>query len=162
MLRKSFCLTALAAIAAAQEPMNLTAALAATPELSSLAGYASSIPDLISTLSSAQNITILAPSNDAFAKLNASGMSGALLVPGALEAALRYHVLNGTYPASAITQTPAFAHTLLVDPRFSNLTNGQVVEAVKQGEDVLFYSGLLSNATVSKAVRNTKTMSVGI
>lgn len=151
-----------AAITSAQQTPNLTAALASSPDLSSLAGYVSSIPSLITSLASAQNITILAPSNEAFAKLNASGAAAALTAPGALEAALRYHVLNGTYPASAITDTPTFVPTLLQDPRFTNVTGGQAVEAVKQGDKVLFYSGLLSNATVSKAVRAASNRSQGL
>ena len=69
-----------------------------------------------------------------------------------LQALLQYHVLNGTYPASAVTDTPVFLPTYLNDTQYSNVTGGQVVEAVRQGDDVVFYSGLLSNATVTTAV----------
>ena len=66
-----------------------------------------------------------------------------------------YHVLNGTYPASAVTETPLFLPTTLNDTQYTNVTGGQVVEAIKQGDDVVFYSGLLSNATVTQAVSSS-------
>ncbi len=58
---------------ASAQMMNLTALLSSTPELSNLTTYVSLFPDLLTTLGSATDITILAPSNDAFAKfLNTS------------------------------------------------------------------------------------------
>ena len=72
----------------------------------------------------------------------------------AIEAILSYHVLAGTYPASDITSTPAFIPTLLNNTAYSNVTGGQVVEAVAQGTSVEFYSGLLANSTVTTAVGN--------
>lgn len=50
-------------------------------------------------------------------------------------------------------ETPVFLPTMLNDSMYTNVTGGQVVEAVKQGDSVVFYSGLLSNATVTTAVR---------
>lgn len=63
-----------------------------------------------------------------------------------------YHIVNGTYPSSAVMDKPVFLPTMLNDTMYTNVTGGQVVEAVKQGDNVLIYSGLLSNATVTMAV----------
>jgi len=72
----------------------------------------------------------------------------------AIQALLMYHVLNGTYPASAVKATPAFLPTLLNSSMYANVTGGQVVEAVTQGTSVEFYSGLLQNSTVTTANLN--------
>ena len=150
---KYLSLAALAAGASAQT-MNLTATLMSNANLTNLTSYVSLFPSLLSSLSMATNITILAPSNDAFAAfLNSSaGMAVGLNDTTAIEAILSYHVLNGTYPASSIMSTPAFIPTMLNNPAYSNVTGGQVVEAVAQGTSVEFYSGLLANSTVTTAV----------
>lgn len=154
MQSKLLITAALAACASAQEALNLTGALGATPDLSNLTSYVSLFPELLSALGSAQNITILAPSNEAFAKFLESDAGSLINDTGVIQAVLQYHVLNGTYPASAITETPAFVPTLLTNESSTNVTGGQVVEAVKQEDKVVFYSGLLSNATVTTADTN--------
>ena len=150
---KYLSLAALAAGASAQT-MNLTATLMSNADLTNLTSYVSLFPDLLTTLSMATNITILAPSNEAFAAfLNSSaGMAVTLNDTAAIQAILSYHVLNGTYPASSIMSTPAFIPTLLNNPSYSNVTGGQVVEAVTQGSSVEIYSGLLANSTVTTPV----------
>ncbi|KAL9130543.1 MAG: hypothetical protein Q9217_001311 [Psora testacea] len=155
MQYKFLSVAALAAGAAAQT-MNLTASLMATPDLSNLTQYVSLFPQLLSTLASANNITILAPSNEAFAKFLNSPAGSAITNndTATIQALLQYHVLNGTYPASAITEKPAFVPTLLSDTSYANVTGGQVVEAIKQGDSVVFYSGLLANSTVTTADTN--------
>ena len=142
------------AVGVSAQTMNLTATLMSNANLTNLTSYVSLFPSLLSSLSMATNITILAPSNDAFAAfLNSSaGMAIGLNDTTAIEAILSYHVLNGTYPASSIMSTPAFIPTMLNNPAYSNVTGGQVVEAVAQGTSVEFYSGLLANSTVTTAV----------
>ena len=71
MYTKFLAVTALAAGASAQNMsmgMNLTQVLGANPMLSNLTSYVSAFPSLTNVLGSANNVTILAPSNDAFAK----------------------------------------------------------------------------------------------
>lgn len=46
---------------------------------------------------------------------------------GTVMALLMYHVLNGTVYAEDISSTPTFAHTLLMNSTYSNVTGGQVV-----------------------------------
>ena len=147
-------LATLASAASAQmmnQTMNLTSLLTSMPDLSNLTTYVSLFPDIVSMLDSAHNITILAPSNEAFAKIaNISGLS--LNDTGLIEATLTYHILNGTYMADQITEMPMFIHTALMNSTYSNVTGGQVVEAVMMDNMVTIFSGLLQNATVTQAV----------
>jgi uncharacterized surface protein with fasciclin (FAS1) repeats len=132
---------------------SLTQALNSSSSLSSLAGVLSlpGLGELVQGLGSAQNITILAPSNEAFAAIGNETVQALASNTGLLTALLQYHVLNGTYLSSAITNQSAFVPTLLTNELFTNVTGGQVVEAVKDGDNVTFFSGLLSNSTVSTA-----------
>jgi uncharacterized surface protein with fasciclin (FAS1) repeats len=149
-----FRIFAVAALAAGAEAQSLAALLASTPDLSNLTSYLKLFPSLVASLSSAKNITILAPSNEAFAKiLNAPAAAAITTNDTALiQAVVTYHILNGTYPASAVESTPAFIPTLLDNPQFENVTGGQVVEAVTEGTNVVFISGLLARSVVTKAV----------
>merc|ERR1712036_115857 len=142
MQLKNILPAALAAGAAAQ---SLTDVLAANNDtLSSLTSLISADPALLEALGGASNITILAPSNDALATfLNSTA--------GAAAALLTYHVLNGTYPASAFTNTSQFIPTLLSNSSYSNVTGGQVVEARLRGETVSVFTGLLSASNVTVA-----------
>ncbi|KAF2107850.1 Fasciclin domain-containing protein [Lophiotrema nucula] len=149
---KTLPLLALAGYAAAQSNNTLNATLASNPDLSNLTTFLGTNPALVQALSSAQNITILAPSNQAFNELANSSAGLALASdPGLVTALLQYHVLNGTYSAAQITNTSVFIPTLLTNSSYTNVTGGQVVEAVLIGNDTTFYSGLLQNATVSTA-----------
>ena len=65
---------------------------------------------------------------------------------------LSYHVLNGTYLASAVPENETFIPTALTDSTFTNVTGGQRVGAIRSGNNVTFYSGLLQNSSVTTAV----------
>lgn len=151
MYSKLLSVAALAAAASAQT-MNLTAALMGSPDLANLTTLVSANPQLLGSLSMAKNITILAPSNEAFAKIESS-LASSMTDAKAIQALLSYHVLNGTYSAAQIMEMPAFVPTMLMDKMYSNVTGGQVVEGIKVGDNVTFFSGLLANSTVTNAVR---------
>lgn len=142
---------ALAAIAGAQE-QNLTQALLSNPNLSTLTQLIMGQPELMKGLASAQNITVIAPNNNAFSRFMNSSGAQAAANPSMLTAVLSYHALAGIITSDQITTTPAFVPSLLNNPIFSNVTGGQRVEAVKKGSDVLFFSGLGANSTVVVAV----------
>lgn len=150
---KYLSLAALAATASAQS-MNLTAALMSNPKLSNLTSYVSLLPQLLSQLSSVSNVTILAPSNEAFSKFMNSSMGASIKANNSalIQAVLTYHVLNGTHNSSSITSNATFIPTMLNDPMFANVTGGQRVEALMTGKNVSFFSGLGNNATVTQAV----------
>lgn len=146
---------ALAGYALAQQndtAPSLAEALNSTTELSQLQGVLNLNPQLLQELSDANNVTILAPSNEAFDEIDNATLTGLTSNAGLFTALLQYHILNGTYLSEAITNTSAFFPTLLTNLLFTNVTGGQVVEAVEQDGNVTFYSGLLSNSSVSTAV----------
>jgi len=153
---------AAAAFAAAQDngdsnDVSLTDALASKNDtLSTLGGLLTANSALVDTLSQAQNITILAPSNDALEKLLDNEEVTAMIAadPGLIAAILSYHVLNGTYYADDITENPAFVPTMLMNETYSNVTGGQVVEAMKEDDTVSFISGLRMKSNVTEANLN--------
>lgn len=152
---KHITLAALASFAVAQESQDLNATLSGNEQLSNLTTFLGMAPQLLAALGNATNITILAPSNEAFASFaNSSAAADVATDPGLLAAVLQYHVLNGTYSASQITNQSTFIPTLLQNSTYSNVTGGQVVEAIMIGNETVFYSGLLMNATVTEADQN--------
>lgn len=149
---KHITLAALASMAFAQT-QDLNATLSGIPELSNLTSYYISLPDSLSALSAARNITILAPSNNAFEQLLSSPLGAALTNdPDLVQAMLTYHVLNGSYSSSQITEDSQFIPTLLTDPRYTNVTGGQRVEVEKEDGNDVFYSGLRQNLTLGRSV----------
>ncbi|KIW30456.1 uncharacterized protein PV07_06198 [Cladophialophora immunda] len=150
MLFRTWTASALVGMAVAQD---LTTILANTPELSNLTSYLGLFPDLTATLASLKNITLLAPNNNAFARLLNSSAGAALVQndTSAIQALFTYHVLNGTYADFSDKQ---FVPTLLQPSQFTNVTGGQVVEAVSNKNQAVFISGLLNNASVSSGPVN--------
>ncbi|KAJ4994129.1 fasciclin domain-containing protein [Stagonosporopsis vannaccii] len=135
---------------------SLTDALSSTPQLSSLSAVLGlpALSELVQSLGSAQNITILAPSNDALNAVGNETLSALTADVGLLTALLQYHVLNGSILSSAITNQSAFVPTLLTNETYTNVTGGQVVEAVANDGNVTFFSGLLANSSVAQADLN--------
>lgn len=153
MQYKSLALASLAAAAvSAQSPPTLAKLLASTPQLSSLTKLLSGYPADLAALANATDITILAPSNAAFAALFGPGD---IKVPAnetkIVEAVLTYHILQKAVPSSEFSTTPAFVPTFLDKP-FANVTDGQVVEGVKNGSSVVIVSGLKQASKVTTAV----------
>lgn len=124
--------------------------------LSSLSGLLKTQPDLVAALSEQSDITILAPTNDAISKLDDAAMKMVASDPGFVKALLQYHVINGTVKAADISDKPTFAHTLLQNQTFANVTNGQVVEAISEGDKVTFKTSFGATSNVTKAVRIDK------
>merc|ERR1712087_427029 len=130
--------------------MNLTALLSGTDSLSSLNDLVGNYPDFAATLASWEDVTILAPSNDALETLMNSDAGSMLDNDQFVQALLNYRVINGTVYASNITQTPIFAPTYLNSSMYSNVTGGQVVEARREDGEVQFVSGLKQVSTVAQ------------
>jgi uncharacterized surface protein with fasciclin (FAS1) repeats len=151
---------ALAAFATAQDSgdtPSLAEALASQNDtLSALNGLLQAQPDLVDTLTNLENITILAPSNEALESfLNNTEVAAMVAAdPSIVPAILSYHVLNGTYYASNVTDTAAFIPTLLTNATYSNVTGGQVVSAIAEGDTVSFYSALKQQSNVTEANLN--------
>ena len=160
MLSSLLSLSAIVSLALAQTG-GLAGVLSGNSDLSQLNSLLGAFPGLVTALSSATNITLLAPNNAALGTLLNSTAGKALAADSdAVEALLMYHVLKGVIPASAITNMSAFAPTLLDNSTYSNVTGGQVVEAVKVNSGVQIFSGLLQNSTVTQAVRINRRFTV--
>lgn len=102
---------------------------------------------LLGSFSNMRNITLLAPSNEALARLNTSGVT---ITSEYVQALIEYHTLNGTILASDLNNvTSAFPHTHLTNPAYSNVTGGQVVEAVLVNKTAYFFSGLKNNVSAT-------------
>jgi transforming growth factor-beta-induced protein len=125
-------------------------------------GLLQTVPDVVQTLSVAQNVTILAPSNDAFARLMARNPRSAELTrnPRLLTGVLQYHVLQGRIPASDFQATPRFPATLLNAP-FANVTGGQRLQLTFVNNTAMVFSGYKQAAQVVAAVRCSGSVALG-
>lgn len=153
MHAKLFTTAAFASVVAAQTK-NLTSTLASDPNLSMLTQYLGFYPAFVQSVSNLTNITLLAPSNEAFSKLLNSSAGSAVQAndTSLIDALFSYHILDGKYLSSNFTSTAQFIPTKLVDPTYSDLMAGQVVEAVASNGSVTFFSGLFTDSTVTQAV----------
>lgn len=131
---------------------NLTSVLAGNQNLSALVTLLEASPDVANALGGAQNITLLAPSNDAISALNSSGILSSGSEQGLIQALLNYHVLVGVFNSSSITETPAFPATLLNDTAYANVTGGQVVEVRAEDDGVEVITGFKNSVNVTEAV----------
>ncbi|KAK4198925.1 FAS1 domain-containing protein [Triangularia verruculosa] len=148
---KTFSLLGLASAANAQTLADVLAQNAAT--LSSLTTFLQSEEVIYELFANAQDVTLLAPSNEALARLNATPLANELLAdPNYLTAFLAYHVLNGTYYASNLTSSPTqFIPTILDIAAYSNVTGGQRLQAQSSNNGVGFVSGNGQLSTVESA-----------
>lgn len=141
-----------ASVAAQQTLGDVLTAQAAT--LSTLTSFLQSEDAIYQIFNNAKDVTLLAPSNDALAKLNNSPIANQLLAdPQFLTAFLSYHVLNGTFYASNLTAEPTqFIPTLLDLNGYSNVTGGQRLQVKTDGSGgVTFVSGGGAMSAVSAA-----------
>lgn len=133
---------------------DFTQAISGRPELSNLSTYLNNTPGMRDRFNSARNVTILAPSDENFKDLIAANIepseppANSILIDGILT----YHIINGTHRTSDITSRPQFLKTLLDDRNFENVRSGQVVKAVREGDDTKFYSGLLRESKTTADV----------
>lgn len=140
---------------------DIVSLLKSQPDLSTLLELASLVDGLPELLSSSTNITIFAPTNEAFAKVPRNIPEGEAIEYKnntiAIGALLANHVFKGSYPASAASDTPIFVQSLLdntyIDYRqpFSNFTGGQYNGIVLNGDDVCVLSGEFQISKVVEA-----------
>jgi uncharacterized surface protein with fasciclin (FAS1) repeats len=143
------------ALASSATAQSLTDALnSQNSSLSVLNGLLASNPTILNALNNAQNVTFLAPNNDALngvinGSVNTYG--GSVKDPSWVANLLNYHVIKGAYQSSAFTDKPVFPHTLLNNQSYTNVTDGQVVQVQKKDGKVVAYSGLKYYSTVKTA-----------
>ncbi|KAK7956533.1 uncharacterized protein PG986_005755 [Apiospora aurea] len=139
---------------------DLAGLLASQPDLSTLLELVGLVDGLAETLAAASNITIVAPTNQAFAQVPRDTPEGQAVELRndsiAIGALLANHVFKGAYPAEAVTEIPLFAQTLLDDSYvsavqpFSNFTGGAYNGLVKNGKDVCVLSGEQTISTITQ------------
>ncbi|KAK8079072.1 hypothetical protein PG994_002879 [Apiospora phragmitis] len=143
------------ALASAVTAQSLTDALnSQNSSLSVLNSLLAANPDILNALNNAQNVTLLAPNNDALngvinGSVNTYG--GSVKDSSWVANLLNYHVIKGAYQSSAFSDKPVFPHTLLNNQTYTNVTDGQVVQVQKKDGKVVAYSGLKYYSTVKTA-----------
>lgn len=147
----------LALQAVAQAP-SITDLLASQESLSTLAGILGQFPDLVQTIANWEgNLTILAPSNDAFASLLAMDSEDANAVKSndteTIQKLLMYHVLNGTFYSTAFMEgmTAAGPSLLFNDEMYANLNGQNQVVLGRNDGSVKLYSGMSMVSEVGTA-----------
>lgn len=107
------------------------------------------MPQFTQALTTASNITVLAPSNDAFEQaMKAMPMLTSDM--NMVTALLQYHVMPGVMMSSAFTETPQFVSTLMGMP-FAMVNGNQKVELLKMDNMAMIFSGFKQMSSVSKA-----------
>lgn len=114
-----------------------------TQNLTVFSGIVAAYPEVLEAAVKLGNVTVLAPSDEAFEALENDTRGAALETAGEdyYVALLYYHFLNGTY--DNITEYE-IVPTLLTNSSYTNVTGGQVVGAYFDDDDGAygFYSGL--------------------
>ncbi|KAI9163935.1 Fasciclin-like arabinogalactan protein [Paramyrothecium foliicola] len=119
-------------------------------QLSSLANLVNMVPGIAQNLNQAQNITILAPNNDAVTAFLAQNPNAARDM-NMVQGVLMYHVLRGVWDSNAFMDNmPMFAETMLGMP-FANLSTGQTVELMKMNNQPMILSGFKQPSKVVMA-----------
>ncbi|MCJ1271386.1 hypothetical protein MMC22_011286 [Lobaria immixta] len=107
--------------------------------------------DIYANLSFQQDITILVPNNDAFLNVENSQIGYAFKAndSDAIHAVLQYHIIPGIHRSNSYNSSFQFNPTWLNNPKFTNVTGGQVVGGVMQSGDLnVFTSGYGSRTTL--------------
>ncbi|KAF5020955.1 hypothetical protein F66182_7001 [Fusarium sp. NRRL 66182] len=143
------------------EGSDLASVISSQEDLSTLAELLALVPDIADNLASASNVTIFAPTNEAFESVprdipegEAIGQKNDTIAIGAL---LSNHVFRGYYPAEAATDIPLFVQSLLdasffnYRQPFGNFTGGQYNGIVRDGDDVAVISGEQTVSYVTEA-----------
>ncbi|KAA8914860.1 FAS1 domain-containing protein [Sphaerosporella brunnea] len=148
---KFISLLSLASLAVGQTVPDILTLLNGTSSLSQLAKAITNAPEVAIALGGAENITILAPNDEAFKAFSQMEqiVDGEMFAP-----LLTYHVLNGIYESTAFSKTPKFLPSILGDYQpFRNLSGApQVVKAVlTASNNATVFGGLGVSASVVTA-----------
>ncbi|KAK1825473.1 hypothetical protein LTR12_000274 [Friedmanniomyces endolithicus] len=141
---------------------SLSDVLSTTANLSSLnALLTAQLPDLLKTLegydSNTNPVTLIAPSNDAFLRLPDTPVLGPAFSDNdtvQINNFMLYHVVPGLHPSTSLNKDGSFQFldTMLTSNNWTNVTGGQRVGAVLQGDAppiVVFTSGLSTRSVVT-------------
>lgn len=107
------------------------------------------MPQFTQALEMQKNVTILAPSNDAF-DMALKAMPTLTNDMNMVTALLQYHIIVGTMMSTAFTDTPQFVSTFMGTP-FAMVNGNQKVELVKMNNMAMIFSGFKQMSNVTKA-----------
>ena len=111
----------------AVDELDFLSALKLRRGLSEFSSLISTHPVLVHAVD-AGNVTVLAPTNEAFDFFFRSQTGAAnYSMWDEIEALLSYHIVKGVHSRGFVTQEPEFLHTFLTYSRYSNVSDGQVV-----------------------------------
>ncbi|KAK5108538.1 hypothetical protein LTR62_008194 [Meristemomyces frigidus] len=115
--------------------------------------------DFLKSLQGQTDITFLAPNDHAFLGIPDTDVLAPAFqnkdYAGDITNILKYHVLPGQHPSSSLSRNGSFQFlpTLLTDGNWSDVTGGQRIGAVLQGDDpplMVFTSGLSTRSAVTE------------
>jgi hypothetical protein len=121
-------------------------------ELTTLIQFVNNSQSLKTLLSSADNVTLFAPSNAAFEAWFPN--QSPTLTEDQIEALLMYHLVHGVFPSVEFSNEPQFSRSFLTNTSYVNITGGQRVELVtnSSGNPAVF-SGNKIMSGISRTVR---------
>lgn len=103
--------------------------------------FSSLIANISNQQQSQQYVTLLAPSDSAFDRLGSSSIFADNSTE-AIEAFLNYHIIPGDHQSSTVNQSFGFYPTRLDDTTYTNVSSGQRIGFVKQGDgELIIVSG---------------------
>ncbi|KAI9668123.1 MAG: hypothetical protein M1821_000943 [Bathelium mastoideum] len=135
---------AVTALLSAATARSLKSTVSSYPSLSILHSLLNQF-DLLDLFDSLSNVTLIAPTDDAYRALAEWGFNVSEVEPFIARALLTYHVLDGAYTTDAIpySDEPQVVHTLLQPPILTNVTKGAAVKLSRFGSTgLLVESGL--------------------
>jgi len=140
MIKRKFLLavaaaTVLAGCATGPTTVNVAETIAATPNLSTLSTLVGKA-GLTDTLKGTGPFTVFAPSNEAFAKVDAKTLDALGKDPALLASVLKFHVLPGSVVAAAVKNGKVKS------------VHGADVELSKAGDFVTIEEGLVQKADI--------------
>ena len=149
----------LALVISSAAPQELASLLASRPDLSNLSSFLGLYPTLLQSSTNLNNFTLLAPNNNAWAKL-LNGSFGAQFTANDttfLQALFAYHTINGTNNLSEVQKNVTYINTNLnyyLTPKYSQYFGNPVLGSLSAEGQLAFYSGLNTQSNLVTAVRN--------
>lgn len=142
-ISKNALVTTLSLLSLASAQLDLVSVLEAQAELSALTAIVPKLPGVYEWISSANNLTLLLPTNEAIAALPADSWEGKGFSETNIEsisAILSLHVIQGVFRSTDFKETPTFVHSILTQTEsiggkpVANVTGGQNVGYVLNGK----------------------------
>jgi hypothetical protein len=130
--------------------LSLLELLQGSPQLSTFYARVNASKNLTNFLASSSDFTLLAPSNDAFAKLP-PGKSN--MTDDQFTAMLEYSLLRGAFPKLSLSTANQFVPSHLINSNYANVTGGQAVGlSLDNSGKIQALSGNKSVSTSSETV----------